>query len=429
MKKSLMFFSIAFCVLLTVNTVLAEEKKDNLLDSLIKNARINGFIEARSGYRVVDDDTQKDKSLMELRYQFDISSRNELFDLALKGDVYGDNVQEEGVFDTREAYVLLYPADFLDLKIGRQIITWGTGDLIFINDLFPKDWVSFFIGRDSEYLKAPSDALRASMYFDDFNVDLVYTPQFDSDRYISGRRVSYFNTFMDSLAGRDARISTDKPDDWFRDDEIAMRVYRYINNYEVSMYAYKGFWKSPAGFNNSLSKATFPDLQVYGASVRGTVGEGIGNAELGYYLSEDDTSGDNALVNNSELRFLLGYTQEIGRNFTAGLQYYLEYMTDYEDFKESGASGTTSLPRDRDRHLTTLRLTKLLMNQNLTLSLFTFYSPSDEDVYMRPSFNYKVTDRLMVEAGGNVFFGDHKDTFFGQFQDNTNIYAAVRYSF
>ena len=48
---------------------------------------------------------------------------------------------------------------------------------------------------------------------------------------------------------------------------------------------------------------------------------------------------------------------------------------------------------------------------------------------MRPNVNYKVSDTLTVEAGANVFFGDHPHTFFGQFQNNTNIYTGIRYSF
>lgn len=108
------------------------------------------------------------------------------------------------------------------------------------------------------------------------------------------------------------------------------------------------------------------------------------------------------------------------------MQYYLEHMLDYDQHKDSSPSG---LARDRDRHLITLRLTKLLMNQNLRCSLFTYFSPSDKDVYARPNINYKVSDNLAVEAGANIFFGDYPSTFFGQFRNNTNIYTAIRYSF
>jgi len=310
------------------------------------------------------------------------------------------------------------------LKVGRQILTWGTGDLVFINDLFPKDWQSFFIGRDTEYLKAPSDALKASFFGDLANIDVVYTPQFDSDRFISGERISYWNSSLAGIAGRNAIQHVDKPDRWFRDDEIAIRLYKNINNYEYALYAYRGYWKSPAGVKGT--QAIFPDLNVYGASVRGNIGNGIGNLEFGYYESDDDQSGKNGSVNNSELRFLAGYTQEVGKDFNAGVQYYVEHMTDYGKHNDSAPSGLT---RDRNRHLVTVRLTKLLMNQNLRCSLFTYFSPSDKDVYMRPNVNYKVSDNLAVEAGANIFFGDYPGTFFGQFQNNTNIYTAIRYSF
>jgi len=63
------------------------------------------------------------------------------------------------------------------------------------------------------------------------------------------------------------------------------------------------------------------------------------------------------------------------------------------------------------------------------LSLFTYYSPSDEDVYMRPVANYKASDQLTYEVGSNVFFGDEEYTFFNQFHNNTNLYCGVRYSF
>jgi len=406
--------------------IATEDEGTNVVSELVTNADVHGFYEVRTGYRTRNDKYEKDMSLMEQRLQIDLSSNLEWADFKAKGDVIGDLVEEEADFDLREAYMFTMPADFMDLKVGRQILTWGTGDLVFINDMFPKDWKAFFIGRDTEYLKAPSDAAKVSMFSDVANLDIVYTPQFDSDRFINGQRISYWNSNFERLAGRDAVVQTDKPDRWFRDDEIALRLYKNINNYEYALYAYRGFWKSPAGQDVARGKAIFPDLSVYGASVRGNVGKGIGNLEFGYYESEDDQSGTNGNINNSEMRFLVGYTQEIGRDFTGSVQYYVEHMLDYDKYKDSDPSGLT---RDRDRHLITFRLTKMLMNQNLRCSLFTYFSPSDRDVYMRPNVNYKVSDNLAVEAGANIFFGDYQSTFFGQFENNTNIYTGVRYSF
>ncbi|MCK5806245.1 MAG: hypothetical protein KAI66_25665, partial [Lentisphaeria bacterium] len=216
-------------------------------------------------------------------------------------------------------------------------------------------------------------------------------------------------------------------DDWFEDYEIALRLYRNLHGYEYALYAYHGFWKDPKGYDMNTRQATFPDLSVFGASVRGTVGPGIGNAELGYYDSRDDRDGDDWLVPNSQFRFLVGYEQEIARDFTGGVQYYLEYMEDHGAYARNQPTGYPVA--DEDRHLLTLRLTKLLLQQNLSVSLFVYWSPSDKDAYLRPKVHYKVTDHLSVVAGGNVFLGEERHTFFGQFDDNTNVYAGARYSF
>jgi len=420
-----LFAGLAICVFLSL-PVMAQEDNASDLNSLFSNLDVHGFYEIRSGYRMRKDKYEKDMSIMEQRLQIDISSYLDRADFKFKGDVFGDMVEELADFDLREGYLSTSPFGFMDVKLGRQILTWGTGDLVFINDLFPKDWQSFFIGRDTEYLKAPSDAAKISLFSDLANLDIVYTPQFDSDRFINGGRISYWNSNLVRRAGTDAIQQVDKPRRWFRDDEVALRLYKNIDNYEYALYAYRGYWKSPAGQNATATRAIFPALNVYGASVRGNIGKGIGNFEFGYFESDDDQNGKNPNINNSELRFLAGYSQEIGRDFTAGLQYYVEHMLDYRQHKNSSPSG---LNRDRDRHLITVRLTKLLMNQNLRCSLFTYFSPSDKDAYMRPNINYKVTDNLAVEAGANIFFGDYPSTFFGQFQNNTNIYTALRYSF
>jgi len=150
----------------------------------------HGFYEARAGYRTRKDKHAKDMSIMESRLQLDLYSYLNWGDLRVKGDVFGD--------------------------------------LIFINDLFPKDWNSFFIGRDNEYLKAPSDAVKVSLFGEWANLDVVYTPQFDPDRYIDGSQLSYWSSPMGSLAGDNAIVHTDRPDRWFRDDEIAARLYKNI---------------------------------------------------------------------------------------------------------------------------------------------------------------------------------------------------------
>lgn len=390
--------------------------------------QLNGFAEWRGGLRLRNDVNQPDDAtLNEARLQLDSSASWKKVQFRAKADFLYDGVDGKADIDPREVSAAFSPLSAVDLKIGRQILTWGVGDYIFINDLFPKDWKSFLLGRDDEYLKAPSDALKASFFSDIANLDMVYTPLFDPDRYIDGRRISFFNPRLDRMAGEEDPFPVEKRDHWFTDDEIAGRLSRNLGGYEAAFYGYHGFWKSPVGFDPVLGKATFPRLGVYGASVRGNVIKGVGSLEAGYYDSLEDRSGDDPLIPNSQARFLAGYEQEIVTDFSVGGQYYLEHMLDYAAYREVLPTGMT--PADEDRHVLTLRLTWLVFHQNLRLSLFTFYSPSDHDAYLRPTAQYRIDDHWTASVGANLFKGESERTFFGQFEDASNAYASLRYGF
>ena len=390
---------------------------------------INGFADLRAGLRLKDDPAQsKTATLGEARLQLEAGKAWKRLEVDVTSDFIGDGVTEELSIDLRQARLTWTVSKNIDLRIGRQVLTWGTGDMLFINDLFPKDWQAFFIGRDVEYLKAPSNSVKAGWYSKPINIELVYTPLFEPDRFITGERISYWNPMFLRMDGSSRQVDYDAPGDWFEDSEYALRIYRSFGKFELSLYGYAGFWKSPAGMRIiPFMEAWSPRLNVYGASVRGMIGKGIVNAEVGYYDSIEDPGGGNLFINNGELRFMAGYERELAKNFTGALQYYHEYMMDYGDYKRALLPWVTS--RDEHRALFTVRLTKLLLDQNLTLSLFGYVSPTDGDSYLRPNIQYKLTDRWRLECGGNVFLGASEDTFFGQFHNNTNVYAAARYSF
>ena len=399
----------------------------------------HGFLDYRYGARVHADPSEDDSSLNELRLQSDNVWYHNLFTAQLKTDLVYDELAENrddidletghGFFDLRQANVLFSPVSWMDVKVGRQVLTWGTGDLVFINDMFPKDWQSFFLGRDDEYLKAPSDALFVSLFPAFANVDIAYTPRFDADRHITGERISYWNG--QAIVGQNSVLETDRPDNWFTDDELAARLYRRVGAYEVALYGYHGFWKSPGGMDPVSGRWLFPELAVYGTSTRGPLAGGIFNIEAGYYDSGDDRDGDDPFINNSEVRLLLGFEREAAKDLTVGVQYYLEHMMDYNAYEQSLKDNAmpTDTARDEDRHTVTLRITWMLMDQNLILSCFTRYSPSDEDVYVKPSATYKISDRWQASVGGNLFAGADEYSFLGQFEDNSNIHASLRCSY
>lgn len=402
---------------------------------------LGGFWELRGGARLRDDPAQDDASLAETRLQ--VSYDGTATDLLprgrfrITGDFLFDSLEDdrtsvdldsgEGFFDLRELWFSFTPLEFMDVKAGRQVLTWGTGNLVFLNDLFPKDYRSFFLGRRLEYLKAPSDAVKVSLYSDFANLDAVYTPRFDPNRFVSGNRLSYFDAGFGGVRGEADPINPDLPDDSFKDDEIALRLYRTIGGYELAVYGYEGFWKNPAGTDATTRRRIFPPLSAVGASIRGTVGPGIGNLEIARYESDDDEDGDDPFIPNDQVRFLAGFEMEAATDLTVGLQYYLERILDYDEYE-------STLPpefpaRDENRQWLTLELTREMLSQNqLVLNLFLFYSISGGDAHIRPKATYDFTDHWQFQVGSNIFLGD-RETFFGRFEENTNVYGSVRYSF
>lgn len=168
-------------------------------------------------------------------------------------------------------------------------------------------------------------------------------------------------------------------------------------------------------------------MTVAGVSALGALGPGIGNLEASWYHSGDDEDGTDPFVRNSQLRFLAGYEVETATNVTVGVQYYLERLLDYNAYRANLPAGFPA--RDENRQWATLDLTWELMAQNqLVLSLFSFYSLSGGDAYLRPKAAYDYSDNWQVQVGANLFWGD-RETFFGRFEKNSNLYAGLRYSF
>jgi len=384
--------------------------------------QFNGFLEAAAGKFLQDNSVQSTSSLMELRNRLELNYSHDLFELSAKGDLLYNELVSDTQWQTREFNISASPLDYLDIKLGRQVLTWGTGDYLFLNDLFAKDWQSFFSGREDEYLKAPSDSLRTSWYLGDFSLDIAWTPEFTPDNYLTGARFSFYSPMAGAIIapGDDFAVETRDDGQW------SARLATSSNGVEYALYGYHGYWTTPQGANQA-GQGYFPRLNTWGASVRMPLGQGLFNTEFAYYHSLEDKGSNKANVANSQIRFLLGYEQELMKNLTAGVQYYLEKTQDYDAMAASSPAPETLV--DENRQLLTLRLTYRAMQQKLTYSLFGFYSPTDSDAYLRPSISYRQDDNWSYALGANVFLGKHEYSFFGQHQDNTNAWLRVRYQF
>lgn len=383
-----------------------------------------GFVEAAGGRRLdADPAAGRRGTLGDLRLRAENDWQGQRASFALKADGLWDAIDRDFDLVVRELGVTTSPGARIDLKAGRQVLTWGTGDLLFLNDFFPKDFVSFFAGRDDEYLKAPSDTLRVTFYSDALNLDIAWTPRFTPDEYLTGERFSFYSRDAGMRVAPEPPLGARLPARDPANGEFALRLFTTRRGVEYALYGYRGFFKQPSDFRDPARPGYAP-LSALGASLRRPLAGGLWNAEGAYHFSRHDRRGDDPALPNDQLRLLTGYEREWLARFTVGLQYYVEWTGDHGRLRAT--SPHPELEGRARRHLATTRLTWRTPRDTLTASLFAFWSPSDHDLHLRPALTWRYSDIWNLSAGANLFHGRHPQTFFGQLEDNANAWVRVR---
>ena len=387
---------------------------------------LHGFVQGNYSVDTAADNPDGGSfKLAEERVQLKLDASKDPFHVFVKGDAFYDHVDNSAKLELREGYVD-YTAEKWDFRLGRQVITWGLGDLLFINDVFPKDYEAFFSGKPLEYLKKGVDGVKLGVYPGFASFDLVVVPFFEPNKFPNPNRFSLFNP-LPGIPQQEKEPTTN-----LENTEVALRAYRDIAGFDAAVYFYRGFSRQPSMMPDNLMTPTkstlfFPKLNVYGASLQGRALDGVISFETGYYDSRQDRSGTDPMIPNSQLRYLVGYQKQLWEDFTVGLQYYGEYMLDYAEYQKTLPTG---FPRESElRQLATVRLTQFMINQTLRLSLFAFYSPSDDDYMLNPEIKYNFSDHIWSALGANVFGGRKSTSQFGQLEKDDNLYVQLRYEF
>jgi hypothetical protein len=293
-----------------------------------------------------------------------------------------DAIADRAGVELRDAYVD-YRVGPLDVRLGRQRLSWGVGDLAFVNDVFAKDLGAFFLGRPMDYLEVPSDAARVGLSVPPVTLDLVLMPFFSADR---------------GLVALPEGTPTPTPS--LAHTEVATRLLATVLETDLALYAFHGYFHTPS----FVPEPVFPRRAVLGASLQRNLLGGVLSAEAGLEASRDNPHDRDPLLPRSSGKWLARYEREWIDDFTLGLQY------------------GGQLFRDGDYLQTlTLRATLLLAHQTLRLSLLGVVQVSERDFLIVPELEYALSDRLSLLVGATVF-GD-------QLRDDSNVHAWARFRF
>ena len=358
----------------------------------------------------------------ELRGQLKAEGKNSSGNAAFltRFDLLRDAAVDDTRLVTRELFGDL-TSEKASARLGRQVITWGVGDLLFINDTFPRDWVAMFTGQPMQYLKLGGDALKLNAFPGPANFELVIAG-FRPDNTPTSRRFIFDDPLPAGLSRR-----TLEPGNGSGELEVSGRVSGYLANWELAGYVSRTHYRNPAWrVTGSEIVGTYPRLNTAGASLTGPIGKGVISLEAGYYDSPQDRGGRDPSVENSQFRGLVGYSRQLWEDATLGLQLYGDWMRDYTAYRETLPVGFPV--KDRLRKVATARFTQFFAHQTVTFNLFAFLGLSEKDRYVIPSLRYAFSDNLWAEIGANLF-GGRRDGMFGSMQDNSNVYLTVRCAF
>ncbi|HED07719.1 MAG TPA: hypothetical protein ENI57_06365 [Ignavibacteria bacterium] len=354
---------------------------------------------------------------------YDLARANKLNDLENINQLFPTNVS------LWEAYVSLYGFlfDDLDLKIGKQRISWGTADKLNQTDnLNSKD----FSDLNNFAEKIPSWAVKASYYLSDYNLTVVWLPNFEPV-LLPRNGTSLFlgdalTSFKDSLILPANRLSNSM---------FAFKISSNFAGWDYSFSYFNGYDDIPIltslYYNSNPGKAelSFPKIQVIGADFSteisgiGFWGEGaltIPNKIIAPILANGVYYQKVALDDKPYFKFTLG------SDYTFPGGYYLNAQWMHGFFTERGNTLNDYF---------FVRLEKTLFNEQLKIA---FGSALEVDKWGNvsenygygffPELTYQGIDNLEMSIG-TFLVGGKPASLLGSWKNAKQAYLRVKVSF
>ncbi len=337
-------------------------------------------------------------------------------------------------FNMREIYTDLYFKSF-DLRIGKQQVVWGKSDGVFITDIVSPLNLTEFLLPDFDEIRTGVLAAKLDYYIGSGTLEAIWIPLFTPTTRPNESSPFYIPPTFMAPPSFDWSNSEIKPS--LENSEMFLKyaTMTSIVDFELmagytwddnpSMHVQKNFLKDSASGTPSLIGLNIsPEhhrLAVAGGAFSTQVKSAIFRGEVAYYTGKHfqtrDPNAVDALIEKDYLHYLVGVDYSIkGLNLSA--QFIQEAIMDYDDLMNTSEMQSTM----------TFRAQYNLLRETLHLELFSYIGLTNEDALIRPKITYDFDDSFSILLGSNIFVGNESGRF-GQYHDNSMIYAKIKYNF
>lgn len=330
-------------------------------------------------------------------------------------DAINDLALRHSSVRTREAYLDWTASKTLSIRAGRQVITWGVADYLFVNDVFPKNYDGFFSGKPFDHMKAAVDAVKFNALLQDNELEWVIAKPAQDDMPLPQRFIS-----QALPAGMQATRTSAQGGDF------AMRLARKIGDWDGALYLAR-YHSRDAGLyfkGNGLQWAA-QSTRHLGASATGSIWGGVGLIEMSYSATTLPANNMNRFFFGKRAKVLVGYARDIGADVSISLQYLHELEMDYAAYQRSLAPMVSAAARSRQTLYA--RVQGKFLHQSLSVGAQLF-AAQDGGKYFNPFVSYALMDGLNLEVGSNWFAGPTTSPY-GMMKQDSNLYTSLRYSF
>jgi hypothetical protein len=398
-------FSVAF-------VLSAHAQEDELL------LQLNGFVDTYHALQL-----SSPHKIMSSRTRLRLEMRANYGEASLFSSVnlaYNSLIKEQSGAFLREAY-FDYVGKYLEVKAGRQIVTWGVADGLRITDLIsPMDYTEF-MANDYDDIRVPVNAVNLKYPGESFSAELVFVPVPEYFVMPSGEDNPWT---MPVPAGASMDLNG-TPKKHIKNSEVGGRLRFFLENLDFSLTALRTFNKSPvtiASYNPETKSAVingiYEPMNVVGGDVSIPAGELVIRGEIAFYFGEPV-----ALKNSMDYRLrktfngLLGIDWYAGDNWTFMFQYMHKIIMDYRD----------ELGTEQNSSMITARISKEVLNNTLKLSVYGMFDADNVGYYVRAAGDYLLNDQITLSLGSDLLGG--RRGIFKTYNKNKQIWVKGKFFF
>lgn len=354
-------------------------------------------------------------------------------------DPADEGVQRETV-EFHSGGVTVFPAADSSLFVGRDSVIWGRADKVNPVDVVNGEDFSQFLVQDQKRRKLPNFMAKYAYAREDSKLELIYVPRYEAHLLpIRGTRWCQYRCEVASpvsgtQSGFDVTVSDPIEGNEVDYGEASGRYSSRAGRFDYGVVAQSGFDKFPV-YSRSFTGPTALTLTremerrwKVGGDVAFTAGEFGIRAEALYQIDSvlhylttvpEFLSDDDGLLDVDQLNWIVGVDWRSSGDLYINVQYAQNKFLDVDEDKFFRSSYET---------LVTVQVSDMFLDNDLELKLTVFYETADDSHSVSPEAAYRLSDEAKWVTGIYYFEGDEQ-TFFGEHQDNSNVFTYLEYKF